>query len=174
MTLRHQKMRIGARLALLIGATSMAAAAVAPAVAGMATRKVPFYASVGAKKARMRAGPARSYPVSWLYQRADLPVKVIAVFEHGQWYKVEDPSGTQGWMMSGLLSERRTGMIAGQVAELRDSPDSGARIVWRAAPGVVGRLSKCSGGWCYFNVQGRGGFVEQLRMWGTEAGETLP
>lgn len=170
----HKTMRIGARAALVIGAMGMGVAAFSPAGAAMADRKLPFYASVGAKKARMRTGPARTYPVSWLYQRADLPVKVIGVFQRGQWYKVEDPSGTQGWMMGGLVSETRTALVTGAVAELRDRPDGDGRIVWRAAPGVVGRLSKCAGGWCYFDVHGRGGFVEQMRVWGSEAGESLP
>ncbi|WP_010164393.1 MULTISPECIES: SH3 domain-containing protein [unclassified Sphingomonas] len=167
-------MRIGARIMLAGTALALGAGALAPAFAAMANKKPPFYASISAKKARMRSGPARSYPANWLYQRADLPVKVIDVFEHGQWYKVEDPDGTQGWMTGGLLSETRTGLVTGQVAELRDRADAGGRIVWRAAPGVVGRLSRCSGGWCYFDVHGRGGFVEQMRFWGSEPGETLP
>ncbi len=170
----RQTMRIGARMALAIAAASVGVGAISPTIAAMANRKPPFLASIAAKKARMRSGPGRTYPVTWVYQRADLPVRVINVFEHGQWYKVEDPSGTQGWLMAGLLSETRTALIVGQVAELRASPDAGGRIVWRAAPGVVGRLSKCAGGWCYFDVHGRGGFVEQQRLWGSEAGETLP
>lgn len=166
--------RGGARLALAVAAAGLAIGALTPALAALANKKPPFFASIAAKKARMRTGPARTYPVSWLYQRADLPVKVIDVFQHGQWYKVEDPSGTQGWLMAGLMSETRTALVMGQVAELRDSPNGDGRIVWRAAPGVVGRLSKCASGWCYFDVHGRGGYVEQLRLWGSEAGETLP
>ena len=44
---------------------------------------------------------------------------------------------------------------------------------WRAAPGVVGRLSKCARGWCHFDVRGRGGYVEAVRLWGVEPGEVL-
>lgn len=40
-------------------------------------RKPPYYASISAGKARMRTGPGRNYPSSWLYVRADLPIKVI-------------------------------------------------------------------------------------------------
>jgi SH3-like domain-containing protein len=60
-----------------------------------------------------------------------------------EWRKVEDPDGTQG------------------------------RVSWRAAPGVVGRVSRCSSGWCWFDVAGRGGYVEQSHIWGTEPGEAL-
>ncbi|RYG86526.1 MAG: hypothetical protein EON59_09760, partial [Alphaproteobacteria bacterium] len=43
----------------------------------------------------------------------------------------------------------------------------------RAAPGVVGRISKCGSGWCWFDVRGRGGYVEQSHFWGTDPGEVL-
>ena len=65
------------------------------------------------------------------------------------------------------------GLAAPTIAELRDSPRYGGKILWRAAPGVVGRLSKCARGWCYFDVRGRGGYVEANHLWGVAADETL-
>ncbi|MGY2735923.1 SH3 domain-containing protein [Sphingomonas sp. UYP23] len=167
-------MRIGARVLLAATAIALGGNALAPALAGLVQKKPPYFASISAGKARMRTGPARTYPSSWLYQRADLPVKVLDVYDHGAWYKVEDPGGTQGWMMGTLVSEKRTAVVLGTVADLRDSPRDGGRILWRAAPGVVGRLSQCSRGWCHFDVRGRGGFVEANHLWGVEPTEELP
>lgn len=144
-----------------------------PALAALVQRKPPYFASIVAGKARMRTGPGRGYPASWLYQRADLPVKVLDIYDHGAWIKIEDPGGTQGWMLGSLVADTRTGLVLGQVAELRDGPREGGRIVWRVAPGVVGRLSKCARGWCYLDVRGRGGYVEANRLWGVEPGEVL-
>ena len=144
-----------------------------PAIAGLVSKKTPYFASISAGKARMRTGPAKTYPASWLYQRADLPVKVLDIYDRGAWIKIEDPSGTQGWMMGTLISETRTGLVMGTIAELRDAPRYGGKIVWRAAPGVVGRLSKCARGWCYFDVRGRGGYVEANRLWGVATDEAL-
>lgn len=135
-------------------------------------RKPPYFASISAGKAHMRTGPGRNYPASWLYQRADLPVKVVEIYN--DWRKVEDPDGTQGWMLVGLLSAQRTAVVVGTIVEMRDSPRLNARINWRAAPGVVGRISTCQRGWCWFDVRGRAGYVEQNRIWGTEPGEELP
>jgi SH3-like domain-containing protein len=140
--------------------------------AGAQQRKPPYFASISASKARMRTGPGRNYPASWLYQRADLPVKVVEVYN--DWRKVEDPDGTQGWMLVALLSATRTAMVVGSVVEMRDTPRFGGRVNWRAAPGVVGRVSKCQRGWCWFDVRGRAGYVEQNRIWGTDPGEELP
>jgi SH3-like domain-containing protein len=135
-------------------------------------RKPPYYASIAASKARMRTGPGRNYPASWLYQRADLPVKVVEVYN--DWRKIEDPDGTQGWMQVQLMSSQRTGYVVGGIVELRDAPRLNGRVNWRAAPGVVGRISRCERGWCWFDVRGRAGYVEQNRIWGTEPGEELP
>ena len=158
---------------VLAAAASLAATAVAPALAALVQKKTPYFASIVAGKARMRTGPGKTYPASWLYQRADLPVKVIDIYDRGAWIKIEDPGGIQGWMMGTLISDTRTGLVMGTIAELRDSPRYGGRVVWRVEPGVVGRLSKCARGWCYFDVRGQGGYVEANHLWGVTADETL-
>lgn len=134
--------------------------------------KPPYFASISAGKARMRSGPGRSYPATWLYVRADLPVRVVDVFK--EWRKVEDPGGTQGWMLGSLISSTRTAMIKESIAELRDRPAYGARILWRAEPGVIGRVSQCARGWCRLDIRGQAGFVEISRLWGVEREEVLP
>jgi SH3-like domain-containing protein len=143
------------------------------ALAAEAKKTLPYYASINAGRARMRTGPDKTYPASWLYQRADLPVRVVATFK--QWRKVEDPDGTQGWMVAALLSERRTAIVRGaQPIEMHERASTGAKLLWRAAPGVVGRLSGCGGGWCRFDVRGQAGFVEVGSLWGVEPAERLP
>ncbi|MFN3433137.1 MAG: SH3 domain-containing protein [Sphingomonas sp.] len=143
------------------------------ALAAEAKKALPYYASISAGRARMRTGPDKTYPASWLYQRADLPVRVIATFK--QWRKVEDPDGTQGWMLAALLSERRTAIVRGQQPlDMRAAPAPGSKLLWRAAPGVVGRLSACGNGWCRLDVKGQAGFVEIGSLWGIGPTEQLP
>ncbi len=132
-------------------------------------RKTPYWASLSAGQARMRTGPGRNYPASWLYQRQGLPVRVIEVYPG--WRKVRDPEGAEGWMIGNLVSDQRSGMIKGGEVDLRDGPNPGARIVWRAEPGVVGRIDKCGGGWCRIDVHGRGGYVETTHLWGVDPDE---
>jgi SH3-like domain-containing protein len=161
-------MRIWRWLALGVAALGVTALALDDAYA---QRKPPYFASIAASKARMRTGPGRHYPASWLYQREDLPIKVVDVY--GEWRKIEDPDGTQGWMQVNLLSDTRTAMVKGSILEMRDQPRFNARVAWRAAPGVVGRVSRCARGWCWFDVRGRGGYVEQSHIWGVDPNETL-
>jgi SH3-like domain-containing protein len=162
-------MRFSAGLALgvaVIAATGLAAGSAA------AQRKTPYYASIAASRALMRTGPARTYPANWLYQRADLPIKVVEVYK--DWRKVEDPGGIQGWMQVTLLSDTRSAIVMGAVTELRDRPSTSASVRWRVEPGVVGRISKCDAAWCWLNVRGRGGYVERSHIWGLDPSETIP
>ncbi len=133
-------------------------------------RKTPYYASIAAGEARMRSGPGKNYPTQWVYRRADLPIRVIDIYQ--DWRRVQDPDGATGWFQVGLLSDRRTAYVP-RAVELRSAPRAAAPVAWRAAPGVVGRLSRCAGGWCHFNVRGRGGYVEQAKLWGVTPGEQL-
>src|SRR3546814_12824954 len=87
-------------------------------------RETPYYASIAASKARMRTGPARTYPATWPYVRADLPIKVVAVYR--DWRPVEDPDGTQGWMLANLLSSHRTAPLPDATAQPRTAPGAGA------------------------------------------------
>ncbi|WP_326524074.1 SH3 domain-containing protein [Sphingomonas sp.] len=148
-----------------------AVAVMLPPAAEAQSRKPPYYASISAGEARMRTGPGRNYPASWLYKRSGLPVKVLDVYK--EWRKIEDPGGTQGWMQANLLTGTRTAMVVDIVVDLRDQPRASGRMLYRAQPNVVGRISRCSAGWCWFDVKGRGGFVEAIHLWGVEPGEDV-
>jgi SH3-like domain-containing protein len=92
-----------------------------------------------------------------------------------EWRKVEDPDGTTGWMQGNLLSDTRTAIVkAGPPIEMRERPSSAAKLMWRAAPGVVGRISACANGWCRFDVMGQAAYVTVGGLWGVEPGEVLP
>ena len=134
-------------------------------------RKPPYWASIVPREANIRTGPGRNFPAVWQYRRAGLPVKVVQTFP--AWRKIEDPDGAQGWMQANMLSEERTGLVRGDVAPMRSRPDESAPIVWRAAPGVVGKLRRCRDGWCDFDVKGRRGWIQIASLWGVAAGETV-
>ena len=134
-------------------------------------RKPPYWASVVPSEANIRTGPGRNFPAIWQFRRAGLPVKVVAV--QPAWRKVEDPDGAQGWMQANMLSENRTGMVRGDIAPMHARPEASAQIVWRAAPGVVGKLRACRQGWCDFDVKGRRGWIEATRLWGVAQDEIV-
>ena len=132
------------------------------------TRDVPYWASIRADEVNMRVGPSADYRIDWVYRRKGLPIKVIRVMEG--WRLIQDPDGTQGWVVARLLDPKRGAIVIGdRLAPMRESPKRVGKLRWNASPGVVGALGKCELGWCEFDVAGRKGWVEATRLWG--AGE---
>src|SRR3954453_12067657 len=121
--------------ALLISTLALGAAG------AQTERKAPYWASISAGKALMRTGPGRNYPATWLYVRADLPIRVVETYPN--WRKVQDPEGEKGWMLQRLLADTRTGLVKpGPPRPLYDKADDHSPVRFRVEAGVVGRISK--------------------------------
>jgi len=130
-------------------------------------RELPYWASLRYDEVRMRVGPSREYPISWVYKRKGLPVKVVRLREG--WRLVEDPEGEQGWIASSQLDPERAVLVVGEgLADLRAEPAAASALRWRAEPGVVARLVECRAQWCEIDVAGRKGWVTAARLWGIE------
>lgn len=154
------------RIRLKLCLAGLALALAAPVAAEDAD--APYWASIRTKEVNMRVGPGEDYRIAWVYRRMQLPVKVLRLKEG--WRLVQDPDGAQGWMRAQFLTRERTAYVRGQEpAEMRQGADGEGRLLWRLAPGVVGRLGECEAGWCALEVGGRKGFVAAARLWG--AGE---
>lgn len=127
--------------------------------------EAPYWATIRTTELNMRAGPAKEYPIRWVYKRKGLPLKVIRV--HEGWRLVRDPDGVEGWMTANLLSRTRGALVIGSgLAAMRDNPSASGELKWNLEPGVVGKLGDCESGWCEFEVGGRSGYVRQDRLWG--------
>ena len=156
-------MRRFASAAVLIALASPAAAQ---------DKQPPYWASIASGQAMTRTGPAKNYPGIWLYQRRDLPVRVVKKYDN--WRLIQDQDGAQGWMLVTLLSDRRTAVVRpGQPRPMRVSRSPGAKVHYLAQPGVVGRIEKCDGGWCKVQFGKRQGFIAQGDIWGVSEGETV-
>ena len=101
-------------------------------------KQPPYWASIASGQAMTRTGPGKNYPGIWLYQRRDLPIRVIKKYEN--WRLIRDPDGAQGWMLVTLLSDRRTAMVKpGEPRPVRSGPDDNAKVRYRAEAGVQAR-----------------------------------
>ncbi|MCB2013525.1 MAG: hypothetical protein KDE67_01380 [Sphingobium sp.] len=141
-----------------------ALAIVAPASLRGQVKETPYWASISSGEARMRVGPSKDYPANWVYRRRNLPVKVLQV--HSNWRKIEDPSGTQGWMHVQLLSDTTTAIVVVNNGEIRSKRDDKSSMLYRVQKGVVGKISECKDGWCLVDVEGQRGFILASSLWG--------
>jgi SH3-like domain-containing protein len=135
-------------------------------------KQPPYWASIASGQALTHAGPGKNYPNVWLYQRRDLPVRVVKKYE--TWRLIQDPDGAQGWMLVTLLSDRRTAIVKpGEPRPVRTDPSDGAKVRYMAEQGVVGRISKCSSGWCRIEIANRDGYIRTTDIWGVAENEVV-
>jgi len=136
-------------------------------------KQPPYWASIASGQAMTRTGPGRNYPGVWLYQRRDLPVRVVKKYE--TWRLVQDPDGAQGWMLVTLLSDRRTAIVKpGDPKPVRADRSDAARVSYLVEHGAVGRISKCKGdGWCRIEFGKKEGYIHTSDLWGVAANEVV-
>ena len=129
---------------------------------------IPRFASVKSKPANVRAGPGIDYPLRWTFVRRHLPVEILAEF--GNWRRIRDADGEEGWMLGALLSGRRTALIApwsaAKPVRLRKHPKPDSAVNAVVEPRVLVIVDACAGVWCHVRAETSAGYVRQTRLWG--------
>ncbi|WP_376988972.1 SH3 domain-containing protein [Bosea sp. R86505] len=175
---------VAARRSVLAGLALLAAMAVAPLAraqdmhAGSVTGlPVPRYVSLKTDRVNLREGPSKEHRTRWVYQRAGLPVEIVAEFE--TWRRVRDADGSEGWVLHSLLSGRRTALVApwskakGETFPLLREAGEGAAVVALLEPGVIANVASCAGSWCRVSIGGTEGYLRQDRLWGVYPNEKV-
>lgn len=132
---------------------------------------LPRFAALRSAEVNLRAGPGRQYPVEWVFLRRSLPIEITA--EYGNWRKLRDVDGSEGWVHKSLLTNRRSILVTGAVRLLRNDPDETSAVVAKLEPGVVAVLLSCRGGWCRIGTDGLKGWLPQADFWGAYDDETV-
>lgn len=178
-------------LAALVGGASAGALAAAPPSGqpevglGPVTKlPLPRYASLKTDRVNLREGPSKDHRTLWVFQRAGLPIEIVAEFE--TWRRIRDSEGTEGWVLHSLLSGRRTSIVtAGKSGDkataipLHAKADDRSEEEARLQAGVIGSVKSCTGTWCRVIValpQKGGdidGYIRQDRLWGVYPNERV-
>ena len=117
---------------------------------------MPRYVSLKTDRVNLREGPSKEHRTAWVFQRAGLPVEIVAEFE--TWRRIRDAEGTEGWVLHSLLSGRRTALVMpwakGEVAPIPLQERAGDRteVVARLQPGVIANVRQCTAAWCRITV----------------------
>lgn len=165
-------------LALVAAAGSIDAGQAQDMHAGSVTGlPVPRYVSLKSDRVNLREGPSKEHRTRWVYQRAGLPVEIVAEFE--TWRRVRDADGSEGWVLHSLLSGRRTALVApwskekDETVPLYRSADDGSPVVARLQPGVIANVASCAESWCRVAIGRTEGYLRQQRLWGVYPNEKL-
>jgi SH3-like domain-containing protein len=174
--MRHAKRVLFVTILLAISPGAAWAGATAAENLGSASGlPVPRFVSLKADKVNMHIGPAKTYEVKWLYQRAGLPVEITA--ESDNWRRIRDADGAEVWVYHSLLSGKRTGMVMtkmpDQLVPLYEKADVEAAVVAKLERGVIGVVKRCDDNWCYFTGRGFEGWIQETRLWGVYPNEKV-
>lgn len=136
---------------------------------------VPRYVSLKSDRVNLREGPSQDHPTLWVFQRAGLPVEITA--ESDAWRKIRDSEGTEGWVLKGLLTGRRTALVSpwkkDVILPLRWEGSDIAEVSATIQAGVIGNIKKCDGTWCRIFGSGFDGYMKQTELWGVYPGELI-
>jgi SH3-like domain-containing protein len=143
---------------------------------------VPRYVSLKSDRVNLREGPSKDHRTTWVFQRAGLPVEIVAEYE--TWRRIRDSEGTEGWVLHSLLSGRRTALVMpwakGEAPPipLLDRPDDRGATVARLEPSVIANVRDCNGTWCRVVIVMDGshdvdGYIRQEKLWGVYPNEKV-
>jgi SH3-like domain-containing protein len=144
-----------------------------PGVGSVTKLPIPRFVSLRSDQVNFRAGPGFQYPVTWVYQRAGLPVEIIGEFD--VWRQVVAPDGGTGWVHEATIRARRTFYVTAPRAVLRSAPSATASPVAYLDAGVSGDLLRCDKGsdFCKAAAGHDTGYLARADIWGLFAGETI-
>ncbi len=174
--------KIAVAIAVLIVSGMSAAAQQQPPGGRLGTGlPVPRYVSLKTDRVNLREGPSKDHRTAWVFQRAGLPVEIIAEYE--TWRRIRDAEGTEGWVLHSLLSGRRTALVmpwvkTGETVNLLDRADEKGSTVAHLQPGVIANVKGCDGKWCRVMItmdraRDIDGYVQQVKLWGVYPNETV-
>jgi SH3-like domain-containing protein len=162
---------VGLGAAVLAGAPPLAP----PADAQGTGLPLPRFVSLKASRVNVRIGPSNEHAVKWIFVRSGLPVEIVQEFEN--WRRIRDSSGAEGWVYHGLLSGRRTALVApwqnAEPTALYARGDATSKVKATLSPNVVVQVRECDGRWCEVEGPNFEGFVEQAMLWGVYPDETV-
>ena len=94
------------------------------------------------------------------------PLEVIS--RSGEWTKVRDANGDLSWIAANLLTDKRTLMVVTPMAEVRESANEAAPIVFRAEKNVVLELVESPNStWIKVKHRdGQTGYARLNQLWG--------
>ena len=126
---------------------------------------VPRFMALGEDKIHVRAGPGKTYPIRWVFNKKNLPIQVVQEYE--TWRKIKDSDGQEGWVMGMFLSSRRTAIVKSkEPVELFDKTSEKRRKIALIAPNVVASIEECNATWCDIEAGGYHGWIDKKFLWG--------
>lgn len=132
---------------------------------------LPRFMTLKSDKVHMRTGPGIKYPITYVYQREGMPLKVVREFD--VWREVVDLDGTKGWMHSSTLSLKRMAMVTASGVNVMENAAASSPVVALAEKGAVIELLVCDADWCRIKSGRQRGWIQKRYLWGVFSDEAF-
>lgn len=120
------------------------------------------------KRANLRSGPGKRYPILWVLTTIDQPLEIIA--EYNDWRQLTDMTGAKGWVWAPLLKSNRRLSVITDEAPLYADKSHTAPVVARLGKSIVLKPRSCDLMWCHVTAihptKMQVGWVRRAHTWG--------
>lgn len=120
------------------------------------------FLSIKSTPATLRSGPSPNYKAEYLFTKKFEPVKVLQ--ESGDWIKVQDFYGVEGWFHQNLLSKTQSVIILKKTPMKRWLDNKTIAIIH---PMVRCRVISVKENSIYVDCNKLKGYIETNNLWGT-------
>ena len=102
-------------------------------------------------------------PIKFIYQKKNLPILIIDKYD--VWKKVRDIEGTEGWIHTSMISNKKT-FINNKEQNLLKYKDNSKILNAIVKKGVVGKIINCNEIFCKVKIKPYRGWIEKKYLWG--------
>ena len=122
------------------------------------------FLSLKKNKVNVRYGPGFDYPVKYIYNKINLPIKEIDKKENFR--RIIDLKNNSGWIHISQLKKSNSIIIL-ENKVLFKKPTNFSKPILRLEKGRMLVIKKCSNSWCNVKTDNHYGWVKTNNIWGS-------
>jgi SH3-like domain-containing protein len=122
------------------------------------------FLSLKKSKVNVRYGPGFDYPVKYIYNKINLPIKQIDRKENFR--RIIDLKKNSGWVHISQLKKSNSIIIL-ENKILFKKPSNFSKPILRLEKGRMLVIKKCSGSWCNAQTDNYRGWITINNIWGS-------
>ena len=121
------------------------------------------FLSLKKDKVNVRYGPSFDFPVKYVYEKINLPIKQIDSKEN--WRRIIDLKNNSGWIHKSQLKKLNS-IIPLEDKILFKKPSNFSRPIAKIQKGRVLILQICENSWCKIKTGNFEGWIKNNNIWG--------
>ena len=122
-----------------------------------------IFLSLKKNKVNVRYGPSFESPVKFIYNKIDLPIKLIDKKEN--WRRILDVKNNSGWIHSSQLKQINS-IITLSDKILFKKPTIFSKPIAKIKKGRVLIIQNCQTNWCKIKTNHIKGWIQRKNLWG--------